>query len=87
MLPQMTFEPAAIGVAARQSGAADCVGPRSGPVALRRQPSRGPSSRSERERPRAWRLRWSVAMVGIVLLLFASGICIIVTIHQSQLAR
>ena len=32
---------------------------------------------------RRWRLPWTVAVVGIVLLLFGSGICLIVTIHQT----
>ena len=31
---------------------------------------------------RRWRFRWSVSIVGIVVLLFACGICIIVTVHQ-----
>jgi hypothetical protein len=31
---------------------------------------------------RPWRLRWSAAIVGMVVLLFASGIRLIVTVHQ-----
>ena len=37
--------------------------------------------RNQTPRP-AWRLRWTVVIVPIVVLLFATGICLIVVIHQ-----
>lgn len=75
-LPQMTWEPAAIGV-----GAAALIWL----VAIADSLARWLYGHFQAGAalPRPWRLRWSVALVGIVLLLFTSAICMIVTIHES----
>jgi len=36
----------------------------------------------EQNPPPVWRLRWTSAIVGVTVLLFAAGICIIVVVHQ-----
>jgi hypothetical protein len=39
-------------------------------------------SHREQNPPPVWQIRWTAAIVGIVVLLFATGICLIVVVHQ-----
>jgi hypothetical protein len=75
-LPKMTFEPVAIAVGAAA-------------LALLVPLTHGlcrwlyGHGQAEASPVRRWRLRWSAAIVGIVVLMFASAISIIVTIHET----
>ena len=82
VVPQMTFEPVAIGVAAVSLVMMILLAHGLARWLFAGHPHAGPLPEGK-ETPRPWRLRWTVAMVAIVLLLFVSGISIIVSIHQT----
>ena len=82
VLPQMTFEPVAIGVAAVSLVMMIVLAHGLARWLFSSSPHTGPLPEGK-ETPRPWRLRWTVTVVAIVLLLFVSGISIIVSIHQT----
>jgi hypothetical protein len=74
-VPKMTWEPTAIAVGA-------------GALVLLIAVAHGLARwlyghfNADSPQPRRWQFGWSVSIVGIVVLLFGCGICIIVTIHE-----